>query len=164
MDTNQLYFLKLIKHPVKFRMFLFLKLPSAFFSGIRVKDATASYCTLTVPFKWFTKNPFRSTYFACLAMAAEASTGLLAMLHSYKNDPPVSMLVVNMEAAYYKKAIGVTAFTCNDGDAIRNAIEQAIATKESVTVKTRSIGKNDKEELVAEFFITWSFKIKSAGK
>jgi hypothetical protein len=164
MDDNQLYFLKLIKHPVKFRMFLFLKLPSAFFSGIRVSNATETSCALSIPFKWFTKNPFKSTYFACLAMAAEASTGLLAMLYSYKNDPPVSMLVVNMEAAYFKKATGITVFTCEDGIAIKQAVEHAVASKEAVTLRTRSVGKNEKGETIAEFFISWSFKVKPAIK
>lgn len=46
---------------------------------------------------------FRSTYFACLAMAAEMSTGALAMAHLYHSDPPVSMLVVKLESEYFKK-------------------------------------------------------------
>jgi hypothetical protein len=44
--------------------------------------------------------------FACLAMAAEMSTGVLAMAHVYKRKPAISMLVVKMEAEYFKKATG----------------------------------------------------------
>jgi len=32
-------FIKLMKHPVKFRMFLFFKLPSAYFAGVRVRTS-----------------------------------------------------------------------------------------------------------------------------
>src|SRR3982750_1079355 len=97
-------FIRSMKHPVKFRMFLFLKLPSAFLAGVRIKDINEHACSVTVPYKWLSQNPFRSTYFACLAMAAEMSTGALAMAHLYKRKPAVSMLVVKMEAEYFKKA------------------------------------------------------------
>ena len=75
-----------MKHPVKFRMFLLTKLPSAYFTGVRIKEVDAKKCVTTVPYKWFSKNPFRSTYFASLAMAAEMSTGALALAHLYKEN------------------------------------------------------------------------------
>ncbi len=158
-ETNN--FLKLLQHPFKFRLFLFSQLPSAFFSGVRVKSISQSTAVVTVPYKWFTQNPFKSTYFACLAMAAEMSTGLLAMLNTYKSKPPISMLVVSLEALYYKKASGLTLFTCNDGAAIAAAIEHALATGVGQEIKVKSTGKNSEGVLVAEFFITWSFKHKS---
>lgn len=145
-------------HPVKFRMFLFSKLPSAFFSGIRVKHIDEGKTIVSVPYKWFSQNPFKSTYFACLAMAAEMSTGLLGMLHTYKNVPAISMLVIGLEGNYFKKATGLTTFTCEDGDAINHTILDAINTGEGKSIKAKSIGRNEAGELVAEFFITWSFK------
>ena len=150
-----------MKHPVKFRMFLFSKLPAAFFAGLKVKEVDAKHCVVTVPYKWFTKNPFRSTYFACLSMAAEMSTGALSMAHLYKSDPPVSMLVVKVESEYFKKATGPTYFVCEDGDIIQRAIEETIESGEARTVRARSAGSNKAGEVVAEFFITWSFKRKS---
>ena len=160
MNENQNKFFRLVKHPVKFRMFLFLKLPSAYFAGVRVKIFNEHKTEVTVPYKWFSKNPFRSTYFACLAMAAEMSTGLLAMLNTYNSKPPVSMLVTGLEANYFKKATGITTFTCEDGDAINVLITDAIATGESKSIKAKSTGRNNAGEIVAEFFITWSFKAK----
>ena len=147
--------------PLKFRMFLFSKLPSAYFSGIRVKSLDENKCEVTVPFKWFSQNPFRSTYFACLSMAAEMSTGALALGHLYKRKPPVSMLVVRTEGEYFKKAVDTTTFVCEDGSGIRKMIEEAIATGEGKTIRAKSIGKNKAGELVAEFYITWSFKTKT---
>ena len=150
-----------MKHPVKFRMFLFSKLPAAFFAGLKVKEVDAKHCVVTVPYKWFTKNPFRSTYFACLSMAAEMSTGALSMAHLFRSDPPVSMLVVKVESEYFKKATGPTYFVCEDGDIIQQAIEETIVSGEARTVRARSAGNNKAGEVVAEFFITWSFKRKS---
>ena len=160
MPANFQSFAKLMKHPVKFRFFLFSKLPSAYFSGVRVKDINENRCEVTVPFKWFSQNPFRSTYFACLSMAAEMSTGALAMGHVYKRNPAVSMLVVKTEAEYFKKAVDKTIFTCEDGLLIKQMIEESIASGESRTVTATSIGKNKTGEVVAAFKITWSFKAK----
>lgn len=154
-------FIKMAKHPVKFRMFLFAKIPSAFFAGIRIKDMDEMKCEVTVPYKWFSQNPFRSTYFACLSMAAEMSTGALAMAYIYKLNPPVSMLVVKTEAEYFKKAVGKTNFVCNDGKAMSDTIEKAMATGEGELFTAVSNGFNESGQLVAKFLITWSFKRKT---
>jgi hypothetical protein len=154
-------FLDLIRSPLKVKLFLLGNLPSAFFAGLKIPEADDNHCIVTVPYRWFTKNPFRSTYFACLSMAAEMSTGVLAMASIYKHSPRISMLVIHAEASYFKKATGITSFLCTDGAAIKAAVEKA-ATGEPSTVKARSFGTNAKGESVAEFEITWSFKAKTA--
>lgn len=160
MANSSAAFFKLVRHPLKFRLFLLAKLPSAYFAGVRVIQADEFSCSVSVPYKWFSKNPFRSTYFACLAMAAEMSTGVLSMAHIFKRDPAVSMLVTGLEAKYFKKATGPTVFTCEDGLAIRSAVENAVTSGNGQTLTAKSIGTNDQGELVAEFLITWSFKSK----
>ena len=161
MESNFQLFSQQMTSPLKFRMFLLSKLPSAYFSGVRVKSLDENKCEVSVPFKWFSQNPFRSTYFACLSMAAEMSTGALALGHLYKRKPPVSMLVVKTEGEYFKKAVDKTTFVCEAGNEINKMIEEVIATREARTVRARSIGRNKAGELVAEFYITWSFKAKS---
>ena len=154
-------FLNLVNHPFKFRLYLFFKLPAAFFSGIKVRVCTKEKCTTSVPYKWLTQNPFRSTYFASLAMAAEMSTGALALSNTYKSDPPVSMLVIKMEANYFKKATGITFFTCEEGQQIENAVIEACKSGEGKIITVQSIGKNKGGEIIAEFSFTWSFKPKA---
>lgn len=154
-------FIDLIHHPLKYRLFLLKKLPSAYFSGVRVRYADLQKAVVTIPYKWFSTNPFRSTYFACLSMAAEMSTGILAMAHTYKTKPSVSMLVVNLEAGFMKKATGKTTFTCEDGVLFEQAVREACASGKSVTVSARTVGRNEAGEVVAEFNITWSFKQKA---
>jgi hypothetical protein len=126
-------FIALVKHPVKFRMFLFLKLPSAYFSGVRVHEISVQKAVVTVPFKWFQSNK------------------------------KISMLVVNLKATYFKKAVDKTYFTCNDGAAIQQTIEQAIITNQSQTITAKSVGLNKAGEPIATFEITWSFKTKTAN-
>ncbi|MBL7767422.1 MAG: DUF4442 domain-containing protein [Flavipsychrobacter sp.] len=153
-------FLQLVNSSFRFRLFMLMKLPSAFFAGVRVVSATDNRCDVSVPFKWFSQNPFRSTYFACLAMAAEMSTGLLAMSQTWKRQPAISMLVTGLEATYHKKATGNTFFTCTQGREIAEAVGLAVTTGEAQTIRVLSRGVTQSGELVAEFYITWSFKTK----
>lgn len=154
-------FIRFVQHPLKFPLYLLWKLPSAWLSGIKVISLYPEGCTITVPYKWLSQNPFRSTYFACLSMAAEMSTGLLAMMYINNAPKRISMLVTAMEAGFVKKAVGITWFTCKEGEAIHAAIEQALSQEEPVTVTVNSEGKNKDGTLIASFRITWSFKSKS---
>jgi hypothetical protein len=156
-------FIRLISNPFKYRLFLLKNLPAAYFSGVRVVSVTEDSCSVKIPYKWFSRNPFRSTYFACLSMAAEMSTGILAMMQVYKRQPAVALLVVKVSSEYVKKATGKTVFTCNAGAAFKQAVEASIATGESRTVTARSTGVNESGETVAEFEITWSFKARGAN-
>jgi hypothetical protein len=81
----------------------------------------------------------------------------------YEHDPPVSMLVVNLEANFSKRAVARTVFTCSDGQSFRQTIEEALNSGESRTFRARSLGSNPAGETIAEFFITWSFKAKAAS-
>lgn len=157
---NPTLFFELANNPFKFRLFLFTKLPAAYLAGIRIKECNQETCSVSVPFKWFTQNPFRSTYFACLSMAAEMSTGALAMANVYHRKPSASMLITSVESKYYKKAIGTSLFTCNDGFKIKTAVDDAYKTFSPQSVTAKSEGYNKEKELVAEFWFTWSIKVK----
>lgn len=154
-------FLDLIQNPFKFILFLLTRLPAAYFSGVKLKYADETQAMVTVPYKWFSKNPFRSTYFACLSMAAEMSTGILAMMYTYQKEPAISLLVTKVEGTFLKKATGLTTFSCDDGLTFKQAIQEAAASGKSTTVAARSTGKDKEGDIVAEFIITWSFKAKS---
>ena len=161
MKNNTEAFLKTINNPFKARIFLLTKLPSAFFSGVRVLVAEEDKCVVTVPYKWFSQNPFKSTYFACLSMAAEMSTGLLGLAQVYKSEPAVSILVIKVQGSFIKKAVGRTTFTCDEGPAIRQTIADAVVSGNGKVITVKSYGRNAANEIVAEFDITWSFKVKS---
>ena len=161
MDSSSNKFLSLVQNPLKFILFLLTKLPAAYFSGVRLRYADENKAIVIIPYKWFTKNPFRSTYFACLSMAAEMSTGILAMMHTYQRTPAMSLLVIKVEGTFLKKAIGITTFTCQDGLSFQQAIQEAASSGKSTSVNARSTGKDNSGDIIAEFVITWSFKAKS---
>jgi hypothetical protein len=146
--------------PSKLNSFLFFKLPSAFWSGVRVKSISSEKCVVTVKHRWMNQNPFKSMYFAVQAMAAELTTGALVMYHIKESGKNISMLVANNKGNFTKKATGRITFTCNDGHLIKDAIDRTIATKEGQTFWMKSIGINEKGEQVSEMDFEWSVRIK----
>ena len=155
------HFQQQISNPWKFRWFLLMKLPTAWFAGLRLQQMDASSAVVRVKFGWRNQNPFRSMYFAVQAMAAEMSTGLLASGQVYQRTPAVSMLVLDCKGTFLKKATGVILFTCEDGELLAQAVDEAIQSNEPRTVTCTSLGRNESGELVSEFAITWSFKARS---
>jgi len=158
MNPSFYKFRQIITNPIKFRFFLFTKLPAAFFAGLRIHHFDENTCVVRIRYSWFSMNPFKSIYFAVEAMAAEMCSGMLAFGQVYQRNPKVSMLVVKMEVGFVKKATGVILFTCEDGQMIQNAINEAIATKEGKTIVCTSVGKNSANEVVAECSIHCSYK------
>lgn len=156
--TSTDHFVKLVNNRFKFSLFLLFKLPSAWLSGVRIHKMDAHSCTTVVPYRWLSQNPFGSTYFACLAMAAEMSTGVLAMAHTSGASSRISMLVTGLEGIFLKKAKSRTYFTCEHGDAIRNAIMEAVASGNSSVITIGISGRSADGVEIAQFKVTWSFK------
>lgn len=163
-DTPRMaQFRRTISNPLKLRVFMLRSLPMAYLAGLRIRELTAERATVTVPFKYLTKNPFRSIYFACLSMAAEMASGVLAMMH-VQGGTPAAMLVVGLEASFTKKATGLIAFTSEDGVAIGRALAESRATGEGRTVVCTSTGTDEAGDVVAIFRITWSFRAKKVAE
>lgn len=139
---------------------MFLKLPAAFWCGVRTKKITEEICQVTVKHRWFNQNPFHSMYFAVQAMAAEFTTGALVMLQIQKSGSKISMLVTSNKAIFTKKAVGRITFTCSDGISIQQVLEKAIATKEGQTIWLKSVGIDENGVQVSEMEFQWSIKAK----
>ncbi len=146
--------------PTKLNSFLFLKLPSAFLCGVRVKSISLEKCVVTVKHRWLNQNPFNSMYFAVQAMAAELSTGALVISHIRKSKKNISMLVAHNKGNFTKKAKGRITFTCNEGNLIEEAINKTIETGNGQTIWLKSIGVDEKGDQVSEMDFEWSVKIK----
>lgn len=144
--------------PFKLNAFTFFKLPSAFWSGVRVKQITSENCKVSVKYSWFNQNPFKSMYFAVQAMAAEFTTGALVMFHIKSSGKNISMLVAQNKAVFTKKATGKITFTCTQGNEIAECIENAIRTNEGQTIWLTSIGINENGEQVSEMQFQWTIK------
>lgn len=152
-------FRRRVLNPLNLRLFMWRSLPMAALAGLRLREFTAERATVSLKLSYLTKNPFRSIYFACLSMAAEMASGIQALMH-VSTGGAVSMLVVQMEAEFTKKAVGTVAFTSEDGAAIARAIAESRATGVGRTVVATSTGRDEAGDVVAVFRVTWSFRAK----
>ena len=146
--------------PSKINTFLLFKLPSAYFTGVRVKSISESTCITSVKHKWINQNPFKSIFWAVQGMAAELSTGALVMAKIRESNKNISMLVANNRATFSKKARGRIEFTCIEGALINQAIEKTIATGEGQTIWMKSEGKDTAGDKVSTFEFEWTLKLK----
>ena len=153
-------FQKKMLNPFFFKLFLFLKLPMAFLAGLKLKELTDEDAVVLMKYKYLNKNPFGSIYFACLSMAGELASGILAASIAYKSNPKISMLVIGVTIKFTKKAVGVITFECNQGKEIYQTIQKSIDTGEGQTIAVLTIARDENGDVVAEFFIKWSFKVK----
>ena len=94
-------------------------------------------------------------------MAAEMSSGAILTMLTYKQKPSISLLVGHQTGKFMKKAVGVTTFVCESGQAIKAAIVQAAETGEAIEVLCPVIGYNEAKEPICEFTFTWSMKARS---
>lgn len=152
---------KLAVNSFVFKTYLLFKLPMGFLSGMKIRKLNEKKCEVTIPYKWINKNPFKSTFWAVLGMGAEMNTAALILQYTYKHQPSISTLPLKCECEFFKKAKGITKFTCNDGALIKEKIKNAITSKKPVIFEAYSIGINDNSETICKFKFTWSVKIKS---
>ena len=153
-------FQKKMLNPFFFKLFLFLKLPMAFLAGIKLKELSDNRAVFQMKHIYLNKNPFGSIYFACLSMAGELASGMLAASIAYKRNPKLSMLVVRVKINFTKKAVGTIIFECNQGKEISATIQKSIASGEGKTIDVLTVAKNIDGDIVADFLIQWSFKVK----
>ncbi|MDC7993847.1 DUF4442 domain-containing protein [Altibacter sp. HG106] len=141
--------------------FLMVKLPAAYFCGVRAKSLTKKECTTSVRLRWINQNPFKSMFWAVQGMAAELSTGALVMQCIRNSERPISMLVATNKATFSKKAKGRITFTCSEGEKIQKAIDAAISTGEGQTCWMHAEGIDSDGALVSQFAFEWTVKVKT---
>lgn len=154
-------FRKEILKPFRLKLFFIKRMPLGLLAKLRVDRIDNQGAVVSLPFNSINKNPFKSLYFGAQAMAAELSTGVLAMDAVMSSKMNISMLVFEMQANFTKKAISRVSFECRQGEEIRNAVEECIATGEGVVVKVKTVGTDVSGDIVSEFFYTWTFKLKN---
>ena len=160
LSPQQLKLQKRMLSTLKFKLFKLFKLPLAFFVGLRLKALDEDSAITEVKYKYLNKNPFKSIYFAVLAMTAELSTGVLAIFSMAKHDESIAVLVVESNGKFLKKATGRIRFTCNDGAKFKSALQKCVAENTPVQVTACAQGFNDFGDLVCEYYFTWSFKVR----
>lgn len=151
--------MKITKRSIRY--FTLLKLPLAYFSGIRITTIDADRVEASVKLKWINQNPFRSMFWAVQGMAAELTTGVLLMREINAQKSSVSMLLVETKASFSKKAKGKIVFSCDESKSTKDLIKKAISTGDGQLHWFTSVGKDENGDEVSRFQFHWSVKSKS---
>ena len=160
MNETQKKFCRKMTNWFLFKAYAIQKLPLAFLTGFKILKLDESKCITRIKYSYLNKNPFRSTFWAVLGMAAELSTGAYALLATKGGEENVAVILVGTHAEFVKKATGVTTFTCSNWFEFDKAVALAIETGEPQTATGKSTGSNSDGETIAQFEFTWSFKIR----
>lgn len=144
----------------KVNTFMFFKLPSAWWCGVRLKYIDETKAIASVKYRWANQNPFKSMFWAVQGMAAELATGAMVSTQIQESGKRISMLVQNNTANFSKKAVGRITFTCEDGHLIQEALKKTIATGEGQTIWMQSVGVNADGVVVSTFKFEWSLRLK----
>ncbi|MDB4182971.1 DUF4442 domain-containing protein [Flavobacteriaceae bacterium] len=146
--------------PRKLNLFTLFKLPAAYFTGVRTKSIDAQTCVVVVKHRWINQNPFNSMFWAVQGMAAEFATGALLMMKIKNAQKNISMLVINNNASFSKKAKGLISFSCSQGNLVDEAIQKAIETGEGQRFVLTASGVDQLGDRVSSFDFEWSIKLK----
>ena len=144
----------------KYTLFTFFKLPSVFWTGIRTTKVTDTSCEVSVKHRWINQNPFKSMFWAVQGMAAELTTGLLIMKGIKESNAKVSMLVLNNNANFSKKATGRITFTCSQGAEISQLMEELIKSGTPKTIWMEAVGTDEAGDVVSRFNFEWTLIVK----
>lgn len=144
----------------KINWFLLFKLPSAFFSGVRVRKVSDEGSLIQVRFRWINQNPFKSMYWATQGMASELATGILVMKYIAECQRPIAMLVTRQEGSFSKKARGRIRFSCTETKLIKETIQKAISSGGPQTMHLSSKGIDEQGDEVSNFTYEWSIKLR----
>jgi len=147
--------------PWNFKAYLWGKLPLAACAGLSLRRLDETGCEVGLPGGWRTQNPFRSTYFAAQAMAAEMSTGAPAMILVQGAPASIAMILRGIEAVFTKRIQGPSVFTFDDVAGMHAVIARAASSGESESYTGLSIGRGPDGAPASEFRVTWSFKRRS---
>jgi hypothetical protein len=143
-----------------FNRFLFLKLPSAFLCGVRLRSLNKECAVVMVTLNFLNKNPFKSMFWAVQGMAAELATGAIILSEVRNSTVPISMLVIRNEAEFLKKAKGKITFTCTDVALVKNQFATQVKSDTGTRFWMQSEGVDQQGDVVSRFRFEWSIKAK----
>jgi len=153
-----------LKETALLRAFTFLRIPLIYECSPSVIELNDKRCVVKFPLNRKTRNHLKSMYFGALCIGADCGGGLMAMRLIQKRGGKINMVFKDLKADFLKRAEGNVYFTCKDGLKIRKLIDKVEKTGErhNLPVKiTATVSSKTGDELVAEFVLTLSLKLKT---
>jgi hypothetical protein len=136
-----------------------VKVPMILWVGSRVQEINAERCVVKVLFGWRTKNHFDCLYIGAYAVGADVAGGLLAM--QVARGQNVGLIFKDLQADFIARGESDVVFTCEEGVAIKAAVDHAGATGERVNLPVKIVATAPAtrgDQPVARLTLTLSLK------
>lgn len=124
---------------------------------LQVDDGTVK---VKIKLRRRTKNHLGSMYFGALAIGADLTAGIHAFYFAAKYNKQISFAFKGMNASFLKRAESHVFFETNEGYVVHEAVNESIATGERVNCTVKVFGRNRDSEVVAQFEMIVSIKVK----
>jgi len=146
---------------MQWKLFLlgFFKIPLIGFTRPKLISLDEKNVSVKIKLNRRTKNHLNSMYFGALAVGADIAVGIHVFYFSEILDKKVSFSFKGMNAQFLKRAESDVYFSSNEGQIIKEAIEESIKTGERINKSIMVTAKNESHEIVATFEMISSLKV-----
>ncbi len=145
---------------------LALKIPMFLWLGPRVLALDDDGCAIEIPFGWRSRNHLNSMYVGALCAGADLASGLNAAKLIQERHRHVKLVFADMRCEFLKRADGDVVFRSRDGRRVAEAMREADATGDRVTLPIKvvaTVPRKYGDEPVARFTMGLSLKRKDAA-
>ena len=146
---------------MKWMLFLlgFFKIPLIGYVRPKLIEVNEDTIKVRIRLRRRTKNHLNSMYFGALTVGADIAGGIHVFYFSEKAGKKVSFSFKGMKADFLKRAESHIIFESNDGQIIKQAIEESSLSKERVNKNVLVNALDLKDEIVATFEMVVSVKV-----
>lgn len=148
------------------KLFGLIKVPMIFYCKPKVISIDDNKLVVKIPLNRRTRNHIKTMYFGALCIGADITGGFLAMDPIQESKRKIILLFKDMNVKFLKRAEADVYFTCNDGIAVRELVQEAIKTgsRQNYTLKIIAQTPSISDDIIAEFDLTLSLKDYSNNK
>jgi acyl-coenzyme A thioesterase PaaI-like protein len=151
----------LLKETALLRLLSF-RIPALLFLGPRVLELDSESCAIEIPLTWRSRNALiGSMYFGALCAGADLAGGLPAARLTFSRYRGVKLVFGELRAEFLKRADGDVVFRSRDVRRITEAVSEAAAKGERVTLPVEvvaTVPRKYGDEPVARFSLSLSLK------
>ena len=147
---------------LKWQLFLLgvFKIPLIGFIRPQLIEINDDTVKVKIKLKRRSKNHLNSMYFGALAVGADIAGGIHTFYYGEKEGLKFSFSFKDMKADFLKRAESDVTFVSNDGSVINQMIQKSNITKERENKTVSVIAYNEANEVVANFEMGVSLKVK----
>jgi acyl-coenzyme A thioesterase PaaI-like protein len=141
------------------RLMGWFKIPMIAYVAPRLEELDERSVVVRIKLRRRTKNHLNSMYFGALAVGADIAAGIHAFYFAEQYGGKVSFAFKSVNAQFLKRATSHINFVSNDGEIVRQAIDESQKTGERVNSLVRVEAINTEKEVVATFDMEISVKM-----